>query len=78
MLAYGAGSILGPVGASVAMKLIGPDGFFLYLAAVAAAIGGCAVWRGAVTKVRTGGGAPARAGDPSDPVAGPLRGTGGS
>jgi MFS family permease len=78
MLAYGAGSILGPVGASVAMTLIGPDGFFLYLAAVAAAIGGCAVWRGGAERVRTRGGVSARAGTARDPDADTVRGTGGS
>jgi MFS family permease len=60
LLVYGAGSILGPLGASVMMHAIGPDGFFLYIAAVAGAVGAIAVWRG-LAAARRGRRPPARA-----------------
>jgi MFS family permease len=70
MLVYGAGSILGPLGASVMMHAIGPDGFFLYIAAVAGAVGAIAIWRGLVAARRVRRGTPARAGSAGDGIAG--------
>jgi MFS family permease len=78
LLAYGAGSILGPIGAALAMRVIGPDGFFFYLAAVAAAVGGFALWRGVVAELRTRGDASVPAEAAPDPDAGRVHGSGGS
>jgi MFS family permease len=40
MMAYGVGSIVGPFGASLVMQLIGPDGLWFFLGAVALALAG--------------------------------------
>lgn len=45
VMVYGAGAVLGPIGAGVLMGWIGPDGFALYLAVLAAALAGFALYR---------------------------------
>ena len=60
------------------MKLIGPDGFFLYLAAVATMVGSGAGWRGAAEKLRTRGGGPTRAASAPGGGTGTMRGADGS
>lgn len=45
MLVYGAGAIIGPVSVAATMAVVGPVGFFLYAAAVHAAIGAFAIYR---------------------------------
>ena len=45
VLAYGLGSVFGPVTASALMTVFGPNGFLLWLAGVHFAISGFAVWR---------------------------------
>ena len=45
VLASGVGAVLGPITASLAMALLGPDGFFWWIAAIHVAIGGFAIYR---------------------------------
>ncbi len=45
VLVVGLGACLGPFTAALAMSLFGPSGFFWWLGAVHAAIGGFAIWR---------------------------------
>ncbi|MEQ8404715.1 MAG: MFS transporter [Oceanicaulis sp.] len=45
VMVYGAGAVLGPLGAGLFMGWIGPDGFTVYLAVVAAALAAFAVFR---------------------------------
>jgi MFS family permease len=45
VLASGVGAVLGPISASLAISLIGPDGFFWWLAVIHAALGLFAVYR---------------------------------
>jgi MFS family permease len=45
VLASGVGAVLGPVTASLCMWLLGPDGFFWWLAAIHGVMGGFAVYR---------------------------------
>ncbi|MFZ5791070.1 MAG: MFS transporter [Pseudomonadota bacterium] len=45
MLAYGIGAILGPLTVGQAMTLLGPSGYFAYLAAAHVALGLFAIWR---------------------------------
>jgi MFS family permease len=45
VLASGVGAVLGPISASLAMSLIGPDGFFWWLAVIHLALGLFAVYR---------------------------------
>lgn len=45
ILLYGTGSIFGPIASSAAMSLVGPDGFFWYLALVMAVLGLFTVYR---------------------------------
>ncbi len=44
-LVTGVGAIMGPLGISWAMELLGPMGFFVFLAAIHLAIGVFAIWR---------------------------------
>lgn len=45
VLASGVGAVLGPITASLSMSLLGPDGFFWWLALIHAALGGFAAYR---------------------------------
>lgn len=45
VLVHGAGAVLGPVAAALAIARIGPEGFFWFLAAVNAGLGAYALWR---------------------------------
>ncbi|MGX6648927.1 MFS transporter [Maricaulaceae bacterium MS644] len=45
VMVYGAGAVLGPIGAGAFMGWIGPDGFALYLAAIAACLAAYAAYR---------------------------------
>lgn len=44
-LVTGVGAVLGPLGVSAVMAQLGPFGFYAFLAAIHAAIGGFAIWR---------------------------------
>ena len=55
VLASGVGAVLGPITVSLAMTLLGPVGFFWWLAAIHAAIGVFVVYRMAKRRARPAG-----------------------
>ena len=45
LLAYGVGSVIGPLIAPLAFKIIGPSGLYVYFTVISALVGGIGLWR---------------------------------